>query len=117
MKKTLYTVVLAAILSCATAALSAEIRVLASISVKDALGDLVPQFEKISGHTVKTSWGGITDITRRIAGGEVVDIVIIPGPDVDVLITEGMLNAGSRVDFVKSTIGVAIGPNAPRPDI
>jgi molybdate transport system substrate-binding protein len=66
---------------------------------------------------MKTIWGGTVDITNRIAGGEVIDIVIIPASGVDDLIKQGRLAPGSRVDFVKSSIGVAIRPGAPKPDI
>jgi molybdate transport system substrate-binding protein len=108
---------LAAILLIAPAAFSAEIRVMSTTAVKDAVNDVLPQFQKVSGHTVKPIWDGTAVVTRRIAAGEVVDIVIVPASAVDNLIKEGKLAAGSRLDFVKSTIGVAVRPGAPRPDI
>ncbi|HUL00731.1 MAG TPA: substrate-binding domain-containing protein [Nitrospirota bacterium] len=95
---------------------AAEITVIASNAVKEAFSELVPNFEKVSGHKVKTIWGGTVDITQRIAGGEVVDIVIVPASGIDNLIKQGRLT-GNRVDFVRSGIGVAIRPGAPRPDI
>ena len=96
---------------------AADIKVIASNAVKEAFAELVPAFETASGHTVTTVWGGTLDITRRIAGGEVVDIVIIPAAGIDDLIRQGRLARGSRVDFTRSAIGVAIRPGAPRPDI
>ena len=119
MNRVLYVViiVLAAILTFAPQVFSAEITVLASTAVKETLSDLKPQFEKDSGNTVKAAWDGTPAIAKRIAGGEVFDIVIIPASGIDDLIEQGMLSAGSRVDFVKSKIGVAIRPGAPKPDI
>jgi len=96
---------------------SAEITVMASAAVKEPVSDLKPLFEKESRHTVKTIWDGTASIAKRIAGGEVVDIVIIPASGIDELIKQGRLSAGSRVDFVKSKIGVAIRPGAPKPDL
>lgn len=96
---------------------AAEIKVIASNAVKEAFVELVPGFEKATGHKVTTDWGGTVDIARRIAGGEVVDIVIIPAGGIDDLIKQGRLATGSRVDFTKSAIGVAIRPGAPKPDI
>jgi molybdate transport system substrate-binding protein len=110
-------IVFAAILTVASAAFAVEIKVMASTAVKEAFGDLVPQFEKISGNTVKMIWGGTVDVAKRISGGEVVDIVVIPASGIDELIKQGRLATGSRVDFVKSKIGVAIRPGATKPDI
>ncbi len=119
MKKTLIvaSIVLAAFMLLSASAFGAEIKLLASNAVKEALDDLLPQFEKASGHTVKTEWGGTPDITKRIAGGEVVDIIIIPASGIDTLIKQGRLATGGRTDFVKSFIGVATRPGVPKPDI
>jgi molybdate transport system substrate-binding protein len=86
-------------------------------AVEEALSSLLPRYEKVSGNTVKTIWDGTTVVPKRIASGEVVDIVIVPAPVIDDLIRQGMLAAGSRVDFVKSKIGAAVRPGASRPDI
>jgi molybdate transport system substrate-binding protein len=106
-------VILTLNLSCA----AEELSVFASNAVKEACIELVPRYEKVSGHKVKTIWGGTVDITRRIADGEVFDIVILPASSIDQLIRQGRLASGNRVDFVRSGIGVAIRPGAPRPDI
>src|SRR5262245_38402797 len=82
--------VLAAILA-AGAADAAEIKVMASNAVKEAYGELVPAFEKASGHTVAIVWAGTVDITKRIAGGEVVDLVIMSASGIDDLIRQGKL--------------------------
>jgi molybdate transport system substrate-binding protein len=109
----------AAILATASAfaspANAAEIKVIASNAVKEAFHDLVPQFEKQTGHKVNTIWGGTVDIVKRVASGEALDIAIIPDARIDELIKQGKL--ARRVDFVKSAIGVAIRPGAPRPDV
>ncbi len=100
-----------------TTAHAAEIKVIASVAVKEVVLDLIPAFEKSSGHKVATIWSGTEAITKRISGGEVVDIVLIAAPNIDKLITEGRLVAGSRADVAKSGIGVAVRAGLPRPDI
>jgi len=99
------------------AAAAARITVIASNAVKEALAELVPEFEQASGHQVVTIWGGTLDIGARIGGGEVVDIVILPAARIDDLIAQGRLKAGSRVDIARSGIGVAVRAGARRPDI
>jgi len=96
---------------------AAEIKVIAAAAVKDIVLDLIPAFEKSSGHKVTTIWAGTEAITKRISGGEMVDIVLIAAPNIDKLISEGRLVAGSRADVAKSGIGVAVRAGLPKPDI
>jgi molybdate transport system substrate-binding protein len=95
----------------------AEIKVLSSIATKEAYLVLVPQFERSSGHTITTTWAGTVDIMKRMAAGEVHDLVVISSTELEDLIKQGKLQNGSRVDIAKSGIGVAIRAGAPRPDI
>ena len=59
------------------AASAAEIRVLASGATKEVYLDLVPQFEQSSGHRVMPTFSGTADIKKRMAAGEVYDVVIV----------------------------------------
>jgi len=113
----LTTLVAGAMLIGATTAHAAEIKVIASAAVKEAVIELIPAFEKASGHKVTMIWAGTEAITKRISGGEVVDIVLIAAPNIDKLLAEGKLAAGSRVDIAKSGIGVALRAGLPKPDI
>lgn len=101
----------------ATTAHASEIKVMASAAVKEVVLDLIPPFEQSSRHKITTIWAGTEAITKRISGGEVVDIVLIAAPNIDKLISEGRLVAGSRADVAKSGIGVAVRAGLPKPDI
>src|SRR5262249_6205211 len=94
---------------------AAEIKLIASNAVREPYGELLPAFEKTTGHRVTVDWGGTLDIVRRVGGGEAADIVIIPNDRVDELIKQGRL--ASRVDLVRSGIGIAVPAGAPRPDL
>lgn len=107
----------AMILVPSVSASAAEIKMMASNAVKDAYVELIPAFEKQSGHKVTVAWGGTLDIKKRIADGEVTDIVITPARDIDDMIRSGKLAQGSRVDLVKSIIGVAVRRGTPKPDL
>jgi molybdate transport system substrate-binding protein len=96
---------------------AAEIKVMASAAIKEAYLELVPQFERASGHTVATEWVPTVDILSRIKGGDTVDLVIMVSTSIDDLIKLGKLAAGSRVDLVKSGVGIAVRAGAPKPDI
>jgi molybdate transport system substrate-binding protein len=94
-----------------------EIKVLSSIATKEAYLELVPQFENVSGHKVSTTWAGTTAIMQRMAAGERYDLIVISSTELEQLIRQGAVVAGSRVDLAKSGIGIAVRAGAPRPDV
>jgi molybdate transport system substrate-binding protein len=98
-------------------ATAADIRVLAPNASKESVSEAVRIFEKSSGNRVIVSWAGTETITKRITEGEVVDVVVNAAQNIDRLTTEGKLAQGSRTDFARSSIGVAVAPSASRPDV
>lgn len=114
MKTALYAIAaLATVL--APAAYAAEIKVIASNAVREPYRELVPVFEKSTGHKVTIDWGGTVDIVKRVGGGEIADIVIIPAARIDDFVKQGRLV--NRIDLARSGVGVAVRAGAPRPDI
>jgi len=93
-----------------------EIKVLSSLAHREAYLELVPQFERASGHKVTTTWAGTADIKKRLTAGEIYDAVIVSSTTIDELIKQGKV-AGSRVDLAKTGIGVAVRAGALKPDI
>lgn len=96
---------------------AAEVKVMAANAVKEAYLELMSAFERSTGHKVITLWGGTEGVAKRISGGEVVDIVLIAAPNIDKLVAEGKLVPGSRADFAKSGVGMAVRTGLPKPDI
>lgn len=96
---------------------AAEVKVMLSAAFKEAYVELVPQFERATGHKVVTTWAPTVEMMKRLKGGEGVDLVIIAADSIEELIKLGKIAPGSRVDLAKSVIGVAIRAGAPRPDI
>jgi molybdate transport system substrate-binding protein len=107
----------------ATQAVSAaEVKVMISGGFTAAYKELVPQFEKATGHTVVTAYGpsmGETPqaIPMRLSRGEPADVLIMVGYALGDLIGKGKVIADSRVDLADSPIGVAVKAGAPRPDL
>lgn len=95
---------------------AAELKVLASGAVKEAYNELLPQFEKSSGNKIAITWAGTVDIKKKIEAGEVFDLIIIASPEMDGFVKAGKIAAGSKVDLVKSGVGIAIKAGAPKPD-
>ena len=55
-------------------------------ATEEAYRELVPQFEKASGHKVTTVFTGTLDANKRLAAGETYDLLIMSGPSIDELI-------------------------------
>src|SRR5678816_943225 len=104
------------------AAGAAEVRVMISGGLTAAYKALVPEFERKTGNKVVTAFGpsmGTTTnaIPVRLERGEPADVLIMVGYALGDLIKQGKVVADSRVDLVKSPIGIAVKSGAPRPDI
>jgi molybdate transport system substrate-binding protein len=116
MMKSRLIIAIAASLLFANLAQAAEIKLLASNGLKEAYLELFSEFEKATGHKVTVEWAGTPDIRKRMAAGEVADIVISAGATED-FIKEGKLVAGTEAKLGKSGVGVAVREGAPKPDI
>src|SRR5258708_1267792 len=113
---------LAAALYLSGADSAAEVRVMISGGLTAAYKVLVPEFERATGHTVLTAYGpsmGTTPnaIPVRLERGEPVDVLIMVGYALADLAKQGKVVPDSRVDLVKSPIGIAVKSGAPKPDI
>ncbi len=106
----------AALMLLAGAANAADIRVIGSVGTRQAYNQLVPAFETATGHKVTTTWGGVNDVAKRVAGGETADVVMLPALQIDGLIHQGKVVPGSRVDVATCGIGVVIRAGAPKID-
>jgi molybdate transport system substrate-binding protein len=95
----------------------AEIVVISTISAKEALIELVPEFEHASGHKVDITYAGGSDLATRIRNGMRGDLFIGPEEFSGPLIDEGRLLAGSRTAFARSSTGLAVRAGVPKPDI
>ncbi|MCA6125113.1 substrate-binding domain-containing protein [Bradyrhizobium sp. WSM 1704] len=111
-----------AALAFASAASAAEVHVMISGGLTAAYKALVPEFERKTGHKVVTAYGpsmGTTTnaIPVRLERGEPADVLIMVGYALGDLIKQGKVVADSRVDLVKSPIGIAVQSGTPKPDI
>ena len=106
----------------ACAADAAEIRVMISGGLTAAFNTLVPEYERQTGNKVLVAYGPsmgttVNAIPVRLERGEPADVLIMVGYALGDLITKGKVIADSRVDLVKSPIGVAVKAGAARPDL
>src|SRR5499427_3028724 len=104
------------------AALAADVHVMISAGFYQAYSELVPLFERSSGHRVITTRGpSLGDsseaIPERLKRGEPADMVIAVASSIDELTRKGLLRSATKVDFARSQIGMVVRAGARKPDI
>jgi molybdate transport system substrate-binding protein len=97
--------------------MAAEVRVLAPNAAKESVTEAISVFEKATGHKVVIAWSGTEAITKRIAEGEVVDVVVNAAQNIDRQSKDGKLAAATRTDFARSGIRVAVPASAAKVDV
>src|SRR5437016_4431932 len=116
--KPLLTAVIAIAALMTTASIrAAELKVLASNGVKEALNELAPAFERATGHKLAIAFGLAAALKRRIGAGEAFDLAILPAAAIDDLAKQGKMDAGTRAPIARSGVGIGIMKGARRPDI
>ena len=106
-----------AMLSLQVDAQAAEIRLMSSVGVRPVLEELLPRFERESGHKVAVQWGTAAQMKGKIDAGEAFDVAIIGAAQVDDLVKQGKGAADSRTAIARAGMGIATRAEAPRPDI
>ncbi len=98
-------------------ACAADITILASNGVKAAVVELIPQFERETGHKLKFTWGASNLLAKQVESGEAFDVVIVTPSLIKGLIQQGKVVDGSAVNLARVGLGVAVKQGAPKPDI
>jgi molybdate transport system substrate-binding protein len=112
-----FAIVAAAGLLVSGIASAAEIKVLSTQATEQSYRELVPQFEKATGHKVTTLFVGTLDADKRVAAGEQYDLLIMSQASIDQHMKTGKVMANSRVDLARSGVAVGVKAGAPKPDI
>ncbi len=96
---------------------AAEIKVLASNGVREALQELAPAFERATGNKLVITFGLAAALKRQIEAGEAFDLAILTSAGIDDLAKQGKVDAASRAAIARSGVGIGIKKGGPRPDI
>jgi molybdate transport system substrate-binding protein len=104
------------------AAAADDVKVMTSGAFTAAYLEVIPAFEQATQKKVETAFGASMgnapdSIPTRLERGEPVDVVILAAAALEELIAKGKVVSGSRVDLVRSAIGMAVRAGAPKPDI
>jgi molybdate transport system substrate-binding protein len=93
-----------------------EVTLIAPGGIRAAIEKMVPQFERMTGHKVKATFGSGLGTKRQVAQGEAFDVPIVQPPYPEVL-ASGNVDASSAKSLASVSVGVAVRQGAPKPDI
>ncbi len=96
---------------------AAEVKLLGPASLRVRFPELLPRFEKSSGHKVTAAYAPLGVIAERIIKGEAVDVAIVSGKQNEELQKQGNLLAGSRVEIAQVGFTVFVRRGAAKPDL
>jgi molybdate transport system substrate-binding protein len=112
----------AAVLACAVYFISntveaAEIKILCASGMREVISELQPQLMRLVGQQVSISFGEAGDLRKRIQGGEIADVTVMPRIVLDQVMADGNIVPGTIIDMAQSSIGIGVRKNGPKPDI
>ena len=96
---------------------AADINLMTTGAVEYILRDLIPPFERATGHKVNMTVLGTVIAVDRIKDGTAADLVLLNPTVLDDLIKAKKVVPGTIVHVFHSRAGVAVKAGAPKPDI
>lgn len=97
--------------------MAADIQVMSGGAPKEVLTELVPVFEKQTGHKVRITYIVISAMQQKLATGEKPDMVLMPVPAIEARVKEGLFRADAWAKLGVVSVGAVVREGAPKPDI
>jgi molybdate transport system substrate-binding protein len=95
---------------------AAEVTLIAPGGIRAAVQQMIPDFEKKSGHTVKGTFGSGGGTKERVIKGDAFDVPIVQLP-LEPVRASGQVVTASETPLATVWVGVAVRTGAPKPDI
>jgi len=99
-----------------TCANAVELTLIAPGGIRAAVSQMLPDFERKTGNTVKATFGSGGGTKERVVKGEPFDVPIVQVPYDDVL-KSGHVVVASETPLANVSVGLAVRTGAPKPDI
>jgi molybdate transport system substrate-binding protein len=106
---------LGAVVALPTPSRAAELSLLSSLGIKPVVDELIPQFERATGHTVHVRFVLTPQVPQ--AAKEGFDVAISDPKHIADMIAQGTVRAGSAANIAKFGMGVGVRAGAVKPDI
>ena len=95
---------------------AAEVTLIAPGGIRAAVEQMIPDFERATGHKVKATFGSGGGTKERVIKGEPFDVPVVQLP-LEPVIASGHVVAASETPLATVSVGVAVRTGAPKPDI
>jgi molybdate transport system substrate-binding protein len=95
----------------------ADVKILTAGAMKAVVLELVPQFEKETGHKAVVDNDTAGGLARRIQGGETFDLAVITPGVLNDLAGKGKVVGDTRANVARVGVGVVVKEGAPAPDV
>jgi len=96
---------------------AAEVRFLCADALESSMQELIPEFEKTNGHTVRMILANAGTNTERVRKGDVADLAIVLPQQWETLRQEGKIDPAVRIVIGRVGLGAFVKKGAARPDI
>src|SRR5262249_48388021 len=100
-----------------TSAHAADITFFCAGALETTAEELIPDFQRTTGHSVKATFAAIGVVTRRVENGEAADLAVVAPRQWESLKEHGKLDPSVRVVIAKVGAGVFVKKGATKPDI
>src|SRR5687767_6465392 len=87
---------------------AAEIRVLSAGAVQPGMAKVIQTFRRETGHDLQVTFATAPVISKRIAGGDKIDVVVAPAAVLDELVRAGQASLQQRVTVGRIGVGVMV---------
>jgi molybdate transport system substrate-binding protein len=94
-----------------------RIQGISSMATRQVVAALASAYRLRGGVEISIESAGGVDVARRVVAGEVFDAVFLASDAIDKLIASGHVQAGSRVNLMRSGVAAAVRKGLPRPDL
>jgi molybdate transport system substrate-binding protein len=99
------------------AAMADELKVLSPTAMRTSVTELVPEFQKSSGHRITIAFGPAGALARRIREGEILDVGIVTGSQIDDLQKQDKIVPGTKVNLARVGVGMFTRKGMSKPEI
>ena len=95
---------------------AAEVTLIGPGGIRAAVQQMIPNFERATGHKVNATFGSGGGTKERVIKGELFDVPIVQ-PPLEPVIASGHVIAASETPLATVAVGIAVRTGAPKPDI
>src|SRR5262249_3619406 len=94
---------------------AADVKIVCASGMREIVSDLQARLGQVAGQQVSVSFAEAGDLRKRIQGGEIADVAVLPRIVLDQVAADGNVVAGTITDISQSSIGIGVRKDRPIP--